>query len=105
MKASNIFTTLPNTGPQFEIDFVALFIKGIRESKTRQKLVNELQLIHPCRMKKDGKMEILCEWGDVREALVSAGLVERVAEEGEQAPRRKGNILVPRELIEGAFAR
>ena len=100
--ASSIFSTLSNTGPQFEINFVALFIKGLRDGSAREKLVNELQLIHPSKMKKDGQMEILCEWEDVPEALKSAGMVEIDAREGERPPRRKGNILVPRELIEGA---
>ena len=105
LNSSSIFSTLPNSGPQFQIDFVALFVKGIRDSKAREKLVNELQLIHPSKMKKDGKMEILCEWDDVSDALRSARLIEMGDKEGEQAPRRKRNILVPKESIEGAFMR
>jgi hypothetical protein len=94
---------------QVEIEFIGQFIKGIREPKTRNMLVDELQKANPCRTNKDGKVEILCEWMDVIEGLKKAGIV--TVEVGEGAPqsqgarRKKKKILIPKELIESGMMR
>jgi hypothetical protein len=94
---------------QVEIEFIGQFIKGIREPKTRNMLVDELQQAHPCRTDKDGKVEILCEWMDVIEGLKKAGIVTVEAGEGAtQSPgagRKKKKILIPKELIESGMMR
>ena len=60
---------------KFEIEFIAAFIKGVRDADTREALVEELQQQHQSRTKKDGKVEILCAWEDVGDAMRSAGLL------------------------------
>lgn len=55
-------TSIAFTSEQTEIDFVNSFIRGITSSKIREKLIGQLQQIHPSKQKKDGRVEILCDW-------------------------------------------
>jgi hypothetical protein len=82
-----------------EMEFVGAFLKGLRETKQRDVLVKELQKAHQCCTGKDGRVEIICEWEDVAEALVKAGLVESEGRVGKPGKRRK-RILIPKEMIE-----
>ena len=60
---------------KLEIDFIALFIKGMRDEDKREILVGELQQQHQSRTKKDGKVEILCKWKDVGQGMKDAELI------------------------------
>lgn len=82
-----------------EIEFVAAFVKGLRESKQRDILVRELQKVHPCQIGKSGTVEIICDWVDVAEALKKVGLIAVEMKEERPAKRRK-KILIPKEMID-----
>jgi hypothetical protein len=74
-KATAIFLSLPNQSDQkLEVEFIALFIKGMRDADKRDILVAELQQAHSSRTKKDGKIEVLCKWADVEEGMEATGL-------------------------------
>jgi hypothetical protein len=75
-KANTAFEALPNPKERkFEIEFIAAFIKGMTDGDKREVLVEELQQQHQSRTKKDGKVEILCEWNDVVEVMKTVGLL------------------------------
>jgi hypothetical protein len=75
-RANAMFLSLPSPKDQeLEIEFIALFIKGMRDEDKREVLVGELQQQHQSRTKKDGKVEILCKWKDVEGGMKSVGLI------------------------------
>lgn len=75
-KATTTWMSLPvPKGQKLEIDFIALFIKGMRDEDKREILVGELQQQHQSRTKKDGKVEILCKWKDVGQGMKDAELI------------------------------
>ena len=73
--SSAAFNKLGDCDHQIGVEFISAFIRGIRENKTRAKLVQELQQYHPSK-DKDGKLEIYCEWLDIQEALKKAELID-----------------------------
>jgi hypothetical protein len=83
------------------------FLKGLRDSETRNKLTAALQSRHPCRSNQEGKLEILCEWPDVEDGLRNTGLI--VVEAGDQAPpepaRKKQKILIPQDFVDRGLLR
>jgi hypothetical protein len=85
-----------------EVEFVATFLKGLREAKQRDILVKELQKAHPCRTGKGETVEIICQWEDVVEALKKAGLINSEGKEERPAKRRK-KILIPTEMIDSGM--
>jgi hypothetical protein len=87
--ANEVFKELNLTGAQLEVDFVSAFISGITDSKTSSRLISELQRAHPSRNRKDGRIEVLCDWDDISEGLRKAGLLSPAKEES----RRKHRIL------------
>jgi hypothetical protein len=77
-KANRIFGTLPEPLEQkVEIEFIASFIKGMSDEKDRKILIEELQQEHQSRTKKDGRIEILCQWNDVGDVMENTGLLEK----------------------------
>lgn len=97
--ASNTFASL-EMDKNTEIEFVATFIEGIRDTKEREMLVWQLQSTCASCVDTDGKVRILCEWSDVLDGLRRCGLVE--AENGGDAPlaKKRRKILIPKELID-----
>jgi hypothetical protein len=90
---------------RFDTDFVSSFLRGISTKKIREKLVDELRQFHPSRMKKDGWVEILCEWGDIEAGLLRGGLLMNL-ENDHANDKRKGRILNevnPRTMVETDF--
>lgn len=78
--ATTIWESLREPKDQkLEIQFIALFIKGMGDEDKRQILVAELQLQHQSRTKKDGKVEILCKWKDVGQGMKDADLMSMSA--------------------------
>ncbi|KAI1003576.1 hypothetical protein K3495_g4636 [Podosphaera aphanis] len=70
--ASSTLALVSSPTEQFEIDFVNSFINGIISPKISEKLVGQLQQTHPSKQKKDGRVEILCSWFDLGEAIKKA---------------------------------
>ena len=99
--ASAAFSMVSKEGTS-EIEFVAAFLKGMREEKQRDALVRELQKAHPCRMSSGDTVEIICQWEDVVEALKWASLVESEGKEERPAKRRK-KMLIPTEMIDNGL--
>jgi hypothetical protein len=60
-----------------EIEFVEKFLQGMTYQKARDILRNELVQTHRSRVREAGKIEIICTFKDVGEALKSAGLVPK----------------------------
>lgn len=87
--ANDVFKTLNMSDPKMEIDFISAFIKGIADSKIGNKLLTELQQLHPSRSRKDGRIEVLCDWDDVPEGLRRAGLLSP----SKEPSRRKHRVL------------
>ena len=87
--ANEVFKGLDLNGAQLDVDFVSAFISGIADSKISSRLISELQRAHPSRNKKDGRIEVLCDWDDIPEGLRKAGLLSPVKE----SSRRKHRIL------------
>jgi len=87
------------TGPQTEIDYISAFIKGLREDKHQSKLTEALQQFHSSRVR-DGRIEILCEWDDMREGLVKAGLLGSKEKDKSVASKRKGRLLSSENLLD-----
>jgi len=90
--ANDVFKTLNMSDPQTEIDFISAFIKGIADSKIGNKLLTELQQRHPSRSRKDGRIEVLCEWDDVPEGLRKAGLLSPSKEPSRRNHRVLGDL-------------
>ncbi|RFU31999.1 hypothetical protein B7463_g4304, partial [Scytalidium lignicola] len=57
-----------------EVEFIAAFIKGIKNASTRKKLVQKLMSIHPSTTKGKNEVEIICMWSDVEDGLRKANL-------------------------------
>jgi hypothetical protein len=87
------------TGAQTEIDYISAFIKGLREEKHQSKLTEALQQFHPSRVR-DGRIEILCEWEDMREGLIKAGLLGSKEKNRSVAGKRKGRLLSSENLFD-----
>ncbi len=47
------------------------------DEKDRKILIEELQQEHQSRTKKDGRIEILCQWNDVGDVMENTGLLEK----------------------------
>jgi hypothetical protein len=84
-KASDAYTTLTTTSVQIERNFVSAFIRGIRDSRNRAKLISQLEQTFPTRVTKDNRVEVRCEWVDIEEALLQARLMVK---EGEPSRKR-----------------
>jgi cell wall-associated NlpC family hydrolase len=87
------------TGAQTEIDYISAFIKGLREDKHQSKLTEALQQFHPSRVR-DGRIEILCEWEDMREGLIKAGLLGSKEKDKSVAGKKKGRLLSSENLFD-----
>ncbi|RKF58724.1 hypothetical protein OnM2_065031 [Erysiphe neolycopersici] len=68
-QADSIRSSSDISEEQLETEFVNSFIKGISNYKAREKLTGQLQQIHPSKQKKDGRVEILCSWAELGEAI------------------------------------
>ncbi|POS86813.1 hypothetical protein EPUL_001264 [Erysiphe pulchra] len=68
-QADSIRSSSVSSEEQFETEFVNSFIRGISNYKAREKLTGQLQQIHPSKQKKDGRVEILCSWAELGEAI------------------------------------
>jgi hypothetical protein len=90
--ANEVFKGLNMNDGQTEVDFVAAFISGITDSKIGNRLVIELQRLHPCRNRKDGRVEVLCDWDDVTEGLRKAGLLSSAKEPSRTKPKILGEL-------------
>jgi hypothetical protein len=97
--ACDTFEGVDITGAQTEIDYISAFIKGLREDKHQAKLTEALQQFHPSRVR-DGRIEILCEWEDMREGLVKAGLLGAKEKDKSVAGKRKGRLLSSENLLD-----
>jgi hypothetical protein len=87
--ANEVFKRLNMNEAQLEVDFVSAFISGITDGKIKNMLIAELQKLHPSRNRKDGRIEVLCDWDDIPEGLRKAGLLSPAKE----SSRRKHRIL------------
>ncbi|RKF55365.1 hypothetical protein GcC1_204005 [Golovinomyces cichoracearum] len=68
-KAGLIRTSISSMTEKLDFDFVNTFIRGIASLKTRQKLISQLQQIYLSKQMKDGRVEILCNWTELGEAI------------------------------------
>jgi len=94
--SNTTFMELRQTSKMADSDFVAFFIRGLRDPTHREKLSKELVKSHPARGREDGTVEILCMWEDVGDALRKVGLLPEVQFEGmAQPPKRKKMTLLP----------
>lgn len=87
--ANEIFKRLNINHAEMEFAFVSAFISGMTETKMSNKVTTELQQLHPSRNRKDGRIEVLCDWDDVREGLRKAG----VCSPAKEPTRRKHALL------------
>ncbi|TQS37530.1 hypothetical protein Golomagni_01991 [Golovinomyces magnicellulatus] len=87
-KAGLIRTSIASMTEQLEFDFVNSFIRGIASLKTRHKLIGQLQQIYLSKQMKDGRVEILCNWTELGEAIKS--FVLQGQKNGDSAIKRKG---------------
>ncbi len=89
------------TTPQLEIDFITNFIKGINETKNRQKLLDDLSQIHPSKRKMNGFVEILCDWDELLEGIKRVGMWDT---NSEKESKKRKRILAgrgePRGMVE-----
>jgi hypothetical protein len=106
MSASTLFHKTPhsNRNVSFDADYVNSFLYGISNKMIREKMVEDLQQVHPSRMTKRG-VEIVCEWDDMEYSLREGGLLVMIAAKEQNASKRKGRIMNPnpRGLIETNF--
>ncbi|KAI6250130.1 hypothetical protein HI914_01735 [Erysiphe necator] len=72
-QADSICSSSMSSTEQFETEFVNSFIKGISNYKAREKFIAHLQQIYPSKQKKDGRVEILCSWAELGEAIKTFG--------------------------------
>jgi len=82
-KYNTSFLKLANKDKAIEYEYVACFIKGLRDSKQRSNLVKELLKTNASRAGQDGKMEILCDWEDVGNSLRNIGLLPPASDDDE----------------------
>lgn len=68
-QADSIRSSSVSSEEQLETEFVNSFIKGISNYKAREKFTGQLQQMHPSKQKKDGRVEILCSWAELGEAI------------------------------------
>jgi hypothetical protein len=87
--SNDVFKRFNTIEPQSEVNFVSAFISGITDPKIKSRLISELQQLHPSRNRKDGRIEVLCDWGDIPEGLRKAGLLSPAKE----TSRRKHRVL------------
>ena len=87
-----------------EIKFVAKFVKGIQNDSKRSLLIKQLEKTNPS-FTESGEQQILCEWSDVAEALISSGLVEQEEAVGAPPARKKRRVLIPPEMIKDGMMR
>ena len=87
-----------------EIKFVAKFVKGIQNASKRSLLIKQLEKTNPS-FTEFGEQQILCEWSDVAEALISSGLVEQEEAVGAPPARKKRRVLIPPEMIKDGMMR
>lgn len=66
----------PSPSEAMEIELVNAFIAGMSSPSERQQLTAWLQQVHPSTQKKDGRIEILCNWVSLKDALQNVGLLE-----------------------------
>ncbi|CAD6503973.1 BgTH12-05714 [Blumeria graminis f. sp. triticale] len=66
----------PSPSEAMEIELVNAFIAGMSSPSERQQLTAWLQQVHPSTQKKDGRIEILCDWVSLKDALQNVGLLE-----------------------------
>jgi len=86
---------------QDEIEFVSAFIAGISSEKHKHALLAEMEQLHPFRTKKDGKIQLLCQWEDVEEGLVNAGLIPEKGKEVGGLSTKKRRTLGDVDFING----
>jgi hypothetical protein len=98
--ANAAFQNTPNNdNGRFNVDFVNTFLRGITNIKTKDKLIGELQQLHPSRVKADGWIEIICEWSDVEDGMRRAHVWGETDKET-TSKKRKGRILNHRHLVD-----
>ncbi|KAE9381500.1 hypothetical protein N431DRAFT_425071 [Stipitochalara longipes BDJ] len=79
-ESNDVFKGLSMNEAQQEVDFVSAFISGITDPKIKNRLIAELQQLHPSRNRKDGRIEVLCDWDDIPDGLKKAGLLSPAKE-------------------------
>ncbi|KAG9241703.1 hypothetical protein BJ878DRAFT_519263 [Calycina marina] len=83
-----------------ERDFVAHFIKGIREEQKRKSLVTQLVANHPAFIEA-GEQTIVCEWKDLGWALKKCGFLQSGdIDETMPPPKKRRRNWIPQELID-----
>jgi hypothetical protein len=92
---------LPNMNSQGEIEFVSAFIAGLSSEKHKNALIAEMEQLHPFRTKKDGKIQLLCQWEDVEEGLVNAGLIPEKGKEVDGPSTKKRKTLGDVDFVRG----
>lgn len=75
-----------------EIEFVASFLRGLRDPKQRNVLFKKMQSMHPVRTGSKG-YEIICKWEDVGDALKDANLIP--ADGTERPAKKRRRMLIP----------
>ncbi|SZF00283.1 unnamed protein product [Blumeria hordei] len=76
VQATARLDALSSPSESMEIELVNAFIAGMSSPSERQQLTAWLQQVHPSTQKKDGRIEILCDWVSLRNALQNVGLLE-----------------------------
>lgn len=75
-----------------ETEFVNAFIAGVSSEKQKSALIAQLKQDHTFRTKKGGKDHIMCQWEDIEEGLVKAGLLP-APEKADGGPSKKRRTL------------
>ncbi|RDL36841.1 uncharacterized protein BP5553_06193 [Venustampulla echinocandica] len=70
-----LHTSLSIANDRLDIDYVNAFIQGLASEADKGILISELQQLHRSRSTADGKIEILCQWNDVEDALRASSLL------------------------------
>ncbi|TGO65346.1 hypothetical protein BOTNAR_0079g00130 [Botryotinia narcissicola] len=60
---------------KYRFEFIARFIRGLRNENDRAVLLKQLQKKFQSRTTKDGFVEVMCRFSDVGEGLLAAGLI------------------------------
>lgn len=95
-KANSMYQALQDVDTSFDFDvhFVGAFLRGIESVKARDKLVDELRQLHPSKVMENKRIDIMCEWEDVEDAIHRAGLFVEVVK-----AKRQGRFMNPKSFM------
>ncbi|KAH8815098.1 hypothetical protein F5884DRAFT_895043 [Xylogone sp. PMI_703] len=80
-----------------EVEFVAAFIKGIKNVSIRKNLVQQLMSIHPSTTKSNNQVEVICTWLDVEDGLRKANLA--LLTTPDVPSKKKKRMIIPPQML------